>query len=72
MLYIGPTMSFFGNPGIRKVMTKNRFEELSCYLHFNDSSKEPARGDRDYDRLYKVRTILDYVLGYPIDEIDNR
>ena len=54
---------FFGNPGIKKVMTKNRFEELSCYLHFNDSSKEPARGDRDYDRLYKVRTVLDYVRG---------
>ena len=52
---------FFGNQGIKRVMTKNRFEELSCYLHFSDSSKEPARGDRDYDRLYKVRTVLDYV-----------
>lgn len=52
---------FFGNQGIKRVMTKNRFEELSCYLHFNDSSREPARGDRDYDRLYKVRSVLDYV-----------
>ena len=55
------TDEFFGNPGIKKVMSKNRFEELSCYLHFNDSSKEPTRGDRDYDRLFKVRPILDYV-----------
>lgn len=54
-------MSFFGNPGIKRVMTKNRFEELSCYLHFSDSSREPGRGDRDYDRLFKVRTVLDYV-----------
>lgn len=55
------TDEFLGNPGIKKVMAKNRFEELSCYLRFNDSSKEPARGDRDYDRLFKVRPVLDYV-----------
>lgn len=55
------TDEFFGNPGIKRVMAKNRFEQLSCYLHFNDSSKEPARGTRDYDRLFKVRTVLDYV-----------
>lgn len=42
-------------------MTKNRFKEISCYLHLNDSSKEYARDDANYDRLYKVRSILDYV-----------
>ena len=39
-------------------MTKNRFEELSCYLHFSDSSKEPACGDTNYGRLFKVRAVL--------------
>ena len=52
---------YIGNQGINATMTKNRFEELSCYLHFSDSSKEPARCDANYDRLFKVRAVLDYV-----------
>ena len=43
-------------------MTKNRYEELS-YLNFSDSTKEPARGDVNYNRLFKVRTVIDYVRG---------
>ena len=52
---------FFGNQGIKRTMTKNRYEELSCYLHFSDSTKEPARGAVNYDRLFKVRTVFDCV-----------
>ena len=29
---------YFGNHGIKKVMSRNRFEEIHRYLHFNDSS----------------------------------
>ena len=54
---------FFGNQGIKRVMTKNRFEEISQHLHFSDSTKEPARGAVNYDRLFKVRTVIDYVRG---------
>ena len=50
---------FFGNQGIKRVMTKNRFEEISQYLHFNDSTKEPARCAANFDRLFKVRTVID-------------
>lgn len=39
-------------------MTKNRFEEITHFIHFNDSSIEPPRGDELYDRLYKARPIL--------------
>ena len=49
---------YIGNEGIKKVMTKNRFEEITRFLHFNDSSVEPSHGDENYDRLYKVRPIL--------------
>ena len=45
---------FFGNQGIKRVMTKNRFEEISQYLHFNDSTKEPACGAENFDRLFKA------------------
>ena len=34
---------FFGNKRIKRVMTKNRFEEISQHLHFSDSTKEPTR-----------------------------
>ena len=54
---------FFRNQGIKKVMTKNRFEEITCYLHFNDSSAEPARGTPGFDRLYKIRPIFNSILG---------
>ena len=42
-------------------MTKNRFEEISQYLHFNNSTKEPACGAENFDRLFKVRAVIDYV-----------
>lgn len=51
---------FLGNMGIQKVMTKNRFEDISRFFHFNDSATEPQRGEDGYDRLYKVRPILSY------------
>lgn len=47
-----------GNEGINNVRTKNRFQEITWFLHFNDSSVEPPRDDENYDRLYKVRSIL--------------
>ena len=52
---------FFGNVGIKKVMPRNRFSEISGFLHFHDSSLEVARGDPGYDRLFKVRPVLTYV-----------
>ena len=53
---------FLGNAGIQSVMTKNRFEELTQYLHFSDTRTEPKRGEPNYDRLYKVRSVLNSVL----------
>ena len=56
------TDPFIGNTGIQNVMTKNRFEELSQYLHFANSETEPQREDANYDRLFKIRPILSIVL----------
>ena len=47
-----------GNTGIQNNMPKNRFEELSQYLHFSNSEKEPQHGEENFDRLYKVRSLL--------------
>ena len=51
---------FLGNKGIHKVTTKNCYENISRFFHFNDSSVEPRRGEDRYDRLYKVRTVLSH------------
>ena len=51
---------FLRNEGIQKVMTKNRYENISRFFHFSDSSVEPRRGEDSYDRLYKVRPILSH------------
>ena len=39
-------------------MSENQFEEISCFLHLNDSTLQPQRGEDGYDHLYKVRLIL--------------
>ena len=44
-------------------MTKNLFEEISQYMHFSDSTQEPQCRDDDYDRLFKVRRIMNMVLS---------
>ncbi|KAK3735138.1 hypothetical protein QZH41_000008 [Actinostola sp. cb2023] len=56
------TDPFLGNEAIRNVMPRNRFQEISQFLHFCDSTQEPARGHANHDRLYKVRPILSAVL----------
>lgn len=61
------TNSFIGNSGIQSIMTKNRFEEVSQYLHFVDSNTELARGDANYDKLFEIRPILSIIL----DNIQN-
>ena len=45
---------FKGNEGIKRVIPKNQFEVISQFLHLNDLSREPARGDVNFDRLYNA------------------
>lgn len=44
-------------------MTKNHFEEITRYMHFSDSTQDPQCRDDDYDRLFKVRRIINMVLS---------
>ncbi|KAK7106183.1 piggyBac transposable element-derived protein 4-like [Littorina saxatilis] len=46
---------------IADVISKNRYEKLSQYFHLNDNSKAAAKGDAEYDPLFKVRTLLEQV-----------
>lgn len=45
---------------ISRVMTLKRFLKILRFLHIADNSAMPERGSPDFDRLYKVRPLLDY------------
>ena len=48
---------YISNIGGQETITKNRFVEISQYMHFSDSTQEPQHGDDGYDRLFKVREL---------------
>ena len=43
-----------------KVMTRNQFESISWFLHFNNSSAAPKRAEPNFDCLYKIQPVLEY------------
>ena len=53
--------SIFSQPGIVKGMLRNQFEQLCGQLHFNDNSLALAHRTPGYDRLHKIRSILDSI-----------
>ena len=53
---------FIGNEGIKRTMPRNRFQETLQFLHFADLMKNPAPGEEGYDRLFKVRPVLNATL----------
>lgn len=50
--------SFFYVNEIAKVMTYKRFQMICNCLHLNDNDKMPGYGDKDFDRAYKVRPLI--------------
>ena len=43
-------------------MSQTRFKKLTQYLHICDTSATPARGTPGYDKLYKVRPLIDHLV----------
>ena len=39
-------------------MGRNRFKEILQNIHINDNSKMPKPGETGYDKLYKVRPLI--------------
>lgn len=58
------TDPLFGNLNIRRVMIRDRFNKISQYLHCNDRSTNPARGQPGHDKLHHVRPFLQEVLDH--------
>ena len=49
-------------PAIAEAMSVNRFDKIKQFLHCNDNAKMVPKGDPSYDKLFKVRPVLDSVL----------
>ncbi|XP_052260325.1 piggyBac transposable element-derived protein 4-like [Dreissena polymorpha] len=52
---------FINNAGITNTMKCNRFQKLVQYFHVADWSTEPGRGEPGYDKLFKVRPVMESV-----------
>ena len=46
-------------PDFAKIFTRKRFWQLWSNLHLNDNTKAPSRDEPNYDKLFKIRPMLD-------------
>ncbi|CAG5046982.1 unnamed protein product [Parnassius apollo] len=46
---------------IADVMTSKRFKMILRNLHLNDNTKMPQRGEPEFDKLYKIRPLVDFM-----------
>lgn len=52
---------YVGNPGVKAVMNLKRYEKITQYFHVSERKDEPPVGSPDYDKLYKVRHVMNVV-----------
>ncbi|KAM9316151.1 piggyBac transposable element-derived protein 4-like [Gastrophryne carolinensis] len=52
------TQSLLATPLFPAVMSRNRYEILLRFLHFNDNSTAIPRGEPGHDRLHKLRPLI--------------
>lgn len=51
----------FYNLRIVNVMTQKRFLNILLYIHLNDNGVIPQRTSPTFDKLYKIRPMIDYL-----------
>ena len=54
-------MQYTRYPLIADIMSRNRFDTLLKYLHFNDNASMVPFGQEGYDKLHKVRPLIEAV-----------
>ncbi|CAI6367919.1 unnamed protein product [Macrosiphum euphorbiae] len=59
-LYWSANENFY-NLRISNIMTQKRFLNILRYLHLNDNSKMPKRESSTFDKLYKIRPMIDHL-----------
>ncbi|CAL4126748.1 unnamed protein product [Meganyctiphanes norvegica] len=56
-------------PAVSQYMRMRRWEKIKHFLHFSDNEKVIEKGQPGYDRIYKIRPLLD-LLNSKFNEID--
>ena len=51
------------HPWFHSVMSRDRFCQLLRYVHVADNSKALSRDDLNYDKLWKVRPMMNYLIS---------
>jgi hypothetical protein len=51
--------NLFGVSAVANLITKTRFKKLTENIHCNENTKAVARGEAGYDRLHKLRPVID-------------
>lgn len=54
---------FWGNAGIKHLMSRKRYERIARYLHVNDRAREIPKGQDGFDKLAKIRPLLEHMDG---------
>lgn len=52
-----------GNITIQNTMGINKFEKIRQFLHFNNNEKALSKGNQLFDRLYKIRPLIDSLIN---------
>ena len=55
------THKYLGVPTISAVFPANRFNHLLASIHFSDNSNAKPRGHPEYDKLYKIRPVMESI-----------
>lgn len=48
-----------GNPIIKETMSINEFEKIREFLHFNDNTQQKKPDEEGFDKLHKIRPVVD-------------
>lgn len=46
---------------VANALPRYRFEKIKQFFHLNNNTKQPQKGTPEYDKLYKVRHLLDSI-----------
>ncbi|XP_022248803.1 piggyBac transposable element-derived protein 4-like isoform X1 [Limulus polyphemus] len=52
----------FHAPWFTNVMSRERFQAINNYLHFNNSANSLSRTNLNHDKLFKIKPVLDILL----------
>uniref|UniRef100_A0A668AWS2 Uncharacterized protein n=1 Tax=Myripristis murdjan TaxID=586833 RepID=A0A668AWS2_9TELE len=55
-------------PNYGRVMSRNRYQLINSFLHFNNNEMRRERGDDAYDALFKIRPLTEAVLHSFMEE----